>query len=140
MFRDRITRLPEGAQTVLLVAVADDTGALDVVLGAVRELGADLADVDAAEVAGLIHVGDGRIRFRHPLVRAAAYHVASLVRRLAIHRALAQTLAGRPGDVDRWAWHLSAAATGPDEETAAALERSAEHARTRGGYAAVAAA
>ncbi|MBB5785150.1 ATP-binding protein [Nonomuraea jabiensis] len=139
-FRDRITRLPEGAQTVLLVAAADDTGALDVVLGAVRELGADLADVDAAEAAGLIHVGDGRIRFRHPLVRAAAYQVASLVRRLAIHRALAHALAGRPGDVDRWAWHLSAAATGPDEETAAALERSAEHARTRGGHAAVAAA
>ncbi|AQZ70515.1 hypothetical protein BKM31_19915 [[Actinomadura] parvosata subsp. kistnae] len=139
-FRDRIARLPEAARTVLLVAAADDTGSLDVILTAARTLGADLADLDTAEAAGLVHVGDGRVTFRHPLVRSAAYHLASLVRRLAAHRALAGTLAGRPGDVDRWAWHLASAATGPDEESAAALERSAEHARARGGHAAVAAA
>ncbi|MEV4113251.1 AAA family ATPase [Nonomuraea sp. NPDC049695] len=139
-FRDRIARLPEAARTVLLVAAADDTGALDVILTAARKLGVDLADLDTAEVAGLVHVGDGRVSFRHPLVRSATYHLASLVRRLAAHRALAETLAGRPGDVDRWAWHLASAATGPDEESAAALERSAEHARARGGHAAVAAA
>ncbi|MBE1583771.1 helix-turn-helix transcriptional regulator [Nonomuraea angiospora] len=139
-FRDRIARLPEAARTVLLVAAADDTGALDVVLTAARKLGVDLADLDTAEAAGLVHVGDGRVFFRHPLVRSAVYHLTSLMRRLAAHRALAETLAGRPGDVDRWAWHLAAAATGPDEESAAALERSAEHARARGGHAAVAAA
>ncbi|MEV4290533.1 AAA family ATPase [Nonomuraea bangladeshensis] len=139
-FRDRIARLPEAARTVLLVAAADDTGALDVILTAARKLGVDLADLDTAEAAGLVHVGDGRVSFRHPLVRSATYHLASLVRRLAAHRALAETLAGRPGDVDRWAWHLSSAATGPDEESAAALERSAGHARARGGHAAVAAA
>ncbi|MGR6919663.1 helix-turn-helix transcriptional regulator [[Actinomadura] parvosata] len=139
-FRDRIARLPEAARTVLLVAAADDTGSLEVILTAARTLGADLAGLDAAEAAGLVHVGDGHVTFRHPLVRSAAYHLASLVRRLAAHRALAGTLAGRPGDVDRWAWHLASAATGPDEESAAALERSAEHARARGGHAAVAAA
>ncbi|NJP92570.1 AAA family ATPase [Nonomuraea sp. FMUSA5-5] len=139
-FRDRIARLPEAARTVLLVAAADDTGSLDVILTAARTLGADLAGLDTAEAAGLMHVGDGRVTFRHPLVRSAAYHLASFMRRLAAHRALAGTLAGRPGDVDRWAWHLASAATGPDEESAAALERSAEHARARGGHAAVAAA
>ncbi|WP_246005175.1 helix-turn-helix domain-containing protein [[Actinomadura] parvosata] len=139
-FRDRIARLPEAARTVLLVAAADDTGSLDVILTAARTLGVDLAGLDTAEAAGLVHVGDGRVTFRHPLVRSAAYHLASFMRRLAAHRALAGTLAGRPGDVDRWAWHLASAATGPDEESAAALERSAEHARARGGHAAVAAA
>ncbi|MEV0234080.1 AAA family ATPase [Nonomuraea sp. NPDC050786] len=140
MFGDRIARLPVQARTLLLVAAADDTGALDVVLGAARELGADVADADPAEAAGLIRVRDGRFVFRHPLIRAAAYQHASTSRRLAAHRALAGVLEGRSADVDRWAWHLAAAATGLDEHTAAALELSAEHARARGGYAAVAVA
>ncbi|MEV1177064.1 AAA family ATPase [Nonomuraea sp. NPDC049784] len=139
-FRDRIARLPADTRTLLLVAAADDTGALDVVLRAARDLGAELADVDPAEAAGLVQVREGQISFRHPLVRAAAYQHAPLAQRLAAHRGLADALSDRQADADRRAWHLASAATGPDEETAAALERSAEHARARGGYAAMAAA
>ncbi|MEU4829792.1 AAA family ATPase [Streptosporangium sp. NPDC023615] len=138
-FADRIGTLPERTRTLLLVAAADDTGDPAVVLGAAARLGAAVEDLEPAEHRRLLLITEGRLVFRHPLIRAAAYRGATLSRRLAVHRALADALGAR-GDDDRRAWHLAAASTSPDERVAAALERSAENARTRGGHAAIAAA
>ncbi|MEU4325551.1 helix-turn-helix transcriptional regulator [Nonomuraea dietziae] len=134
-FDDRIRALPAATRTVLLVAAADDTGDLSTVLRAAERLGAGLQDLDPAEAAGLLRVEGDRLVFGHPLMRSAAYQGATVNPRIEAHRALAEILDG-----DRRAWHLAAAATGPDEQVAAALERTAQRARDRGGYAAVAAA
>jgi DNA-binding CsgD family transcriptional regulator len=93
--------------------------------------------VDAAVDAGLLTIGR-RVQFAHPLVRSATYRSALAEDRHRVHRALADaTDAGQ--DPDRRAWHRARATSGPDEDVAADLERSAGRAQARGGIAAAAA-
>ena len=77
------------------------------------------------------------VRFRHPLVRSAVGEAAGLARRQAMHRALAEVLAGVP---DRRVWHRAAASLGPDEQVASGLETAADRAFGRGAIAEQAAA
>ncbi|PSL56917.1 regulatory LuxR family protein [Saccharothrix carnea] len=139
-FADRIGTLPERTRTLLLVAAADDTGDPGVVFHAAGLLGASVDDLEVAEQRQLLRSDDGRLTFRHPLIRAAAYQSAPLKDRLAVHRALAEALAEVLDDAHRSAWHLAAATTAPDEDVARALARTADDARSRGGYLAVASA
>jgi len=129
--------LPEATQTLLLVAAAEGTGDLGLVLRAAGRLGADPAALDPAEAAGLVTVADGRIEFRDPLMRTAVYQAAHFGRRLTVHGILADCLSG-DAVADRRAWHRAAATVGPDDEVALELEHSAVRARARGGYAAAA--
>ncbi|MEU8894221.1 AAA family ATPase [Nocardia sp. NPDC048505] len=132
-FHGQVSRLPVATRTLLLVAAAAGTDELAVVLRAGETLGAGVGDLQAAADAGLAHTDGRTVGFRHPLLRSAVYQGAPLAQRLAVHAALAATRTA-PEDADLRAWHLAAAATGPDEKTAAALEDSADRARRRSGY------
>ena len=136
-FRERLEALPGDTRSLLLVAAAEPAGDPVLVLRAAGRLGIPASAAEAASADGLLEIGT-RVRFRHPLVRSAVYSSVSLPERRAAHQALAE-VTDRDRDPDRRAWHLAAAAPGPDEEVAAELERSAGRAQARGGMAAAAA-
>ena len=137
-FRRRLAALPADARSLLLVAAVEQpAGDPVLVWRAADRLGIPASAAEAAKADGLLQIGT-RVRFRHPLVRSAVYSAASLPERRAAHLALAE-VTDRDRDPDRRAWHLAAAAPGPEEQVAAELERSAGRAQARGGIAAAAA-
>jgi DNA-binding CsgD family transcriptional regulator len=138
-FAWRADRLPEEAQRALVVAAVSLSPELEPVAEALAQLGIERSALEPAEDEGLLAIADGRIDFRHPLVRSAIFHGAAPSERRAAHRALADAVRDRR-DPERWAWHLASAALGVDEEAAAALELAARQARARSSYAAAAAA
>jgi DNA-binding CsgD family transcriptional regulator len=128
-----VRTLPPDAQQLLLVVAADQTGQPDRVSGAAAKLGIDpeLAWLPAMDQ---LVTWEETVRFRHPLMRSAVYYAAPAVARRRVHEALAAAC-DPVRDPDRRAWHLAEAALRPDEQVAAELERSAERARGRGGWA-----
>jgi DNA-binding CsgD family transcriptional regulator len=135
-FGRRISRLPVDTQRLLLVAAADHLGDAAKVWRPVEILGIPKDAAGPADEADLLEIGTS-VRFRHPLVRSAVYRSASSWDRRLAHRALAQAT-DLELDPDRRAWHLAAAAAGPDEAIAGELERSAGRAHQRGGCVAAA--
>ena len=136
-FLRRAESLPEDTRLLLVLAAAEPTGNAALMWRAVRLLGLRVGAADYAEATGLFEIGT-RVRFRHPLVRSAVYRGASASDRRKVHAALAE-VADPDVDPDRRAWHRAQAASAPDEDVAADLERSADRARARGGLAAAAA-
>ncbi|MCF3103066.1 AAA family ATPase [Streptomyces roseoverticillatus] len=134
VYGDRIVRLPEDTRLVLLAAALEGRGDARLIRAAAEQLGADPGALDVAEAAGIVEIRPPHVRFRHPLIRAAAHAGAAPAARRAVHRRLAGLLA-EDGDHDRAARHCAEAATGPDEDVAADLAAAGERARARGGYA-----
>src|SRR5947207_676099 len=137
VFAGRAESLPPDSRQLMLVAAAEPLGDVTLLWRAARRLGLGPEAAAPAEAAGLVEFGV-RVRFRHPLVRSAAYRAASPPERREVHRALADAIDG-DAYPDRRAWHRAHATAGLDETVAAELERSAARAQRRGGVAAAAA-
>jgi DNA-binding CsgD family transcriptional regulator/tetratricopeptide (TPR) repeat protein len=136
-FGRQLETLPAQTRRLLQLVAADPSGDPVLVWRAAGRLAIGAGAAGPAVEAGLAEFG-ARVRFRHPLVRSAAYRSASLQTRQELHGALAE--ATDPAvDPDRRAWHRAQAAPGPDEDVAAELEQCAGRARRRGGLVAAAA-
>ena len=135
-FQRRVQALAGEAEMLLLTAAAEPSGDPLVFWRAVDLLGLSRDAAGAVQEAGLLCVGS-RVVFRHPLVRSASYRFAPADARRAVHRALSEAV-DPDVDPDRRALHRALATPGPHEKVAVELERSAERAFRRGGYAAAA--
>jgi DNA-binding CsgD family transcriptional regulator len=136
-FRRRLDALPNDARRLLLIAAADPLGEPVLAWHAAELLGITADAAGPPTEAGLCEFG-ARIRFRHPLVRTAAYAAGSAGERRRAHAAIAEVTDAET-DPDRRAWHRALASAGPDAAVADELERFAGRARARGGQAAAAA-
>ena len=130
-FRRRSHSLPAPTQLLLLTAAVDPTGDMALLWRAAEHLGIDTGSAAPAEAAGLLEI-DGRVQFRHPLVRSAVLRAAAPLDRRRVHGALAAAT-NPDADPDRRAWHLGQSVLETDEDAAAELMRSAGRARSRGG-------
>jgi len=128
-FERRIEELPVEARDACLVAATAFTSTLGPILAACEALELDADALEQAETRGVVRLSAERIEFSHPLLRGAVYHGSLPASRRRAHEALATAV----GDEHR-GWHLAAAALGPDEDTAMALDDAGEHARSRGAH------
>lgn len=129
-FARQLALVPDRTRQALLIAAAstgDEPGAVAAALAARRLTWRAL---EPAEHIGSVTIAEGRIMFRHPLLRSVIYQSASGEQRRAAHAALA---AASDRQADRRAWHFAAAASGPDDRVAAALEDAALRAAGQGG-------
>jgi DNA-binding NarL/FixJ family response regulator len=130
-FAARLDGLGAGTRALLLVAALED-GELSELARAAEILSGDSVDPDdwaPAVAAALGTLGPDGFHFRHPLIRSGVRQAATPEECRLAHAALAEALASRP---ERAVWHLAAAAAGPNDEVAGALDAAADRATLRG--------
>ena len=130
-FGRRLEQLDAATRAVLLVAAVCGAD-MRLISDACAVLGVDDRRLGEAEDLALITLRNGRVEFRHPLLRAAVYSGATVQDRRAAHRAAAE--ATPPADADRRAWHLSEAVWHPDAGVADLLAVAGEAAVARAAY------
>src|SRR5689334_20649697 len=122
-FASRLTTLDTDVRRLLLLAALDDVDLAELSRAAETPLEPDA--LVPAVAAGLGTLESGSFRFRHPLVRSAVEQAATSDELRGAHAALAGALADEP---DRAVWHRAAAASGPDDAIAEALDAAANRA------------
>jgi DNA-binding CsgD family transcriptional regulator len=127
LFGRRLDALKPEVRLALVVAAAERSRDLAVLVRAWGSLALEPDVVEAAERVNLVRITDRALEFRHPLVRSLVYGEADPAVRRRAHAALAEALAGDPRAADARAWHRALAAVAPDAEIADELARSAEH-------------
>nr|WP_042188279.1 AAA family ATPase [Kibdelosporangium sp. MJ126-NF4]CEL18059.1 putative transcriptional regulator [Kibdelosporangium sp. MJ126-NF4]CTQ90712.1 putative transcriptional regulator [Kibdelosporangium sp. MJ126-NF4] len=131
-YTGQLSRLSGECRDLLVVVAAEESGSPAAVLAAGALLGLPASAL--AEAAGLVEESCGRLRFRHPLLRSAAYTSAPWQFRAAVHRTIAAVLESE-GEWERATWHRASAESGKDEALAKALEAAGATADSRGGIA-----
>lgn len=131
-FAEQVAGLGRPTQAVLRLAATADLDLATLARACAIE-GVGLDELAEAERSELVTVEPDRVRFRHPLLRAAVQQAADPLERRAAHRAVAEAL--DKGDLDRRAWHLSEATLGPDAGVSEIVERAADSALSRGAFA-----
>jgi DNA-binding CsgD family transcriptional regulator/tetratricopeptide (TPR) repeat protein len=128
-FCDSIRVLSNDTQQALRLLAIMGAGTAEHFRSALEQENLSFADLDSAEDAGLIGYEHGEPRFRHPLIRAAAYRTSSSAGRRRAHLVAAQILEQSTGaaTLERRAWHLVAARIAPDEAIAETLRIAADH-------------
>jgi hypothetical protein len=123
-FAGRLAELPAATRDAVLIAAVDPVDDLAEILAAASQFsGSPIgpgAFGPAADVR-LLRIREGRVRFRHPLVRSGVLQSETLTRRQAAHAALAEVLADEPY---RRTWHRAQSIVGPDDQIADELEAS----------------
>ena len=134
LFRDRLRTLDEQARSALTVLALDTGGPTALVWRAAHRLGLDSAAFERLELASLVAFRTGEPRLVHPLIRSAvlAEVPPPLIR--AGHRAWAEAIGTSGEQRSARAWHLAAAAVGPDQEAADALDAAATEAGRMSAY------
>jgi DNA-binding CsgD family transcriptional regulator len=126
LVKGRVLALPVESRDFLLAAAAHAHPTISITEAAT---GVDCAQgLTPALDARVVELDGERIRFRHPLLAAGVYDAASPLRRIEIHRRLAELL----DDPAARAWQLAASVSKPDESVALVLEDAAQHARDSG--------
>ena len=92
-YRRRVTALPDATRQLMLLAAADPVGDATLLWRAAQTLGVGTEALGPATDAELLDIG-AWVRFRHPLVRSAAYRAASMADRQRVHEALAEGKSG----------------------------------------------
>jgi predicted ATPase len=135
-FTDRLGPLPAATRDLLRIAALDDGLSLpELFRAACSFTGSSVGptDLEPAVQSRMVEVVSTELRFAHPLMRSAIGQSMPAQDRRAAHAALASALQDQP---DRQVRHRAAAAGGPDESVALALQDAARRAARRGGVAA----
>ena len=122
----RIGALSPEAREQLLIASAMANPTVELLFAASETPGGD--GLREAEMAGVIEIDRGRVRFSHPLLASAVYSSTAPGRRRALHARIAEVVT----DIEEKARHVALSSHGPDDAVAAVLDAGAERADARG--------